>query len=263
MIEEIQTYFRGGADFWDYFLTLVDIAIVAFLIYLIFIFIKGTKASKIFLGFILLGVIFLLGRLLQLETLSWLLKSLGLLILVSIPVVFQPELRRALEKIGRTKFISKEMFMSKRETAKMINALTEAVRIMADNQVGGIIVIKRKTGLDEYIEAGEIINADVSAKLILNIFFPNSPLHDGAIIIKDDKIAAAACTLPLADDDKGLGYGTRHRAAMGLTSECDAIAVVVSEESGRISLFDAGEGKVMENDKELHSLLTELLENNK
>lgn len=263
VLDSVKNYFRGGESFWDYFLTIFDIAIVAVLIYLVLIFIRGTKASKIVLGFIILGIVFLVGRVLQLETLSWVLRSLGLLILVSIPVVFQPELRRALERLGRTKFLSKEIFLSHREVVKMVNAIVDAARVMSDNRVGGIIVIKKETGLDDYIEASEVIDARVTSKLLLNIFFPNSPLHDGAVIIKDGRVAAASCTLPLSEDESVLQYGTRHRAALGITESTDAVAVVVSEESGAISIVQGGKMEQGVEKDELGRYLIDLLEGKK
>jgi len=240
-----KAYFTN-LDWLDYFLTFFDIVIVAAIVYLIFVFVKGTRASRIIYGVILLGLILVLGRLLNLETLNWVLRHATTLIIVAIPVVFQPELRRALEKLGRARFIRE--VLSRKQMGQIINELIKTVRVLQKNNVGALIIIKRQTGLDDYIESGTEINAKLSSELLLNLFYPNSPLHDGAVIIKGGKIAAAGCMLPISEGEYSYTHGTRHRAALGITEETDAIAVVISEERGSVSI--SYNGKLLENIKE-------------
>jgi len=158
-------------------------------------------------------------------------------------VAFQPELRRALEKLGRTKLISKKL--GKKSLGSLINEILKAVKVLRKNNVGALIVIKRNTGLDEYIETGTKIEGNLTSELLLNIFYPNSPLHDGAVIIKDGIISAAGCMLPLSEGEYSYTHGTRHRAAIGISEETDAVSVIVSEERGIVS-FSAN-GKIQEN----------------
>lgn len=235
MLNSISAYFSTFTPI-EYITTILDIAIVAILIYYAFAFVKGTKATRIIYGIIILAVIVVIGRLLHLQTLNWVLEHLTLLIIVAIPVVFQPELRRALERLGRAKF-----FGSKKRMPTKINDIIQAIDVLKKNKIGALIVIQRKTGLLEYIESGTELNANLSTALILNIFFPNSPLHDGAVIISGNKILAAGCMLPLTEGEYSLTYGTRHKAAIGISENTDAIALVVSEERGEVSLAIDGQ----------------------
>ncbi|MFA6295882.1 MAG: diadenylate cyclase CdaA [Patescibacteria group bacterium] len=230
MFSSISAYF-STFTLIDYITTILDIGIVAVLIYFAFAFVKGTKATRIIYGIIILSVVVVIGRLLNLQTLNWVLSHLTLLILVAIPVVFQPELRRALERLGRANIFGK----TKKESTK-INDIIEAIEILKKNRIGALIVIQRKTGLLEYVESGTELNANLSIALLLNIFFPNSPLHDGAVIILGNKILAAGCMLPLTEGEYSMTYGTRHKAAIGVTENTDAIALVVSEERGEVSI---------------------------
>lgn len=225
-----------------YLLTFLDIFIVAVLIYYAFVLIKGTRATRIIYGIILLVFVLALGRFFHLQTLNWLLSHLTTLVLVAIPVVFQPELRRGLEKLGRVQLFKTSSFFSKEITQTLAHTISQACQILAKNKIGALIVIKRKTGLDDIIETGEKIDGRLSVKLLLNIFFPNSPLHDGAVIISGNKILAASCTLPLSEEEQFYMYGTRHRAAIALSQESDAICIVVSEEKQTVSI--AIDGKI-------------------
>ncbi len=250
MFNSVSAYFSTFSAL-DYFLTFIDIAIVACLIYFAFAFIKGTKATRIIYGIIILAVVLVIGRILQLQTLNWVLSHLTLLIIVAIPVVFQPELRRALEKLGRTRFLGKSS-----QTSVNFDEMIHTVEILKKNKIGALIVIQRKTGLIEYTESGTRLDANLSTALLLNIFFPNSPLHDGAVIISGNTILAAGCMLPLAEEEFSLKLGTRHKAAIGITENTDAVAIVVSEERGEISL--ALDGKL---DEDLsHKVLEEKME---
>lgn len=242
MLTSIKIYF-SDLTFWDWLLVFLDIFIVAFIIYLAFIFIKGTKATRIVYGLAILIIVLVLGRLARLETVNWALDHLTLLILVAIPVIFQPEIRRALEKIGRSKFLLLPL-PSKRQKEKIISVLISSLAVLSKNKVGALIVLQRKTELGEYIETGERLDALLSHNLLLNIFYPNAPLHDGAVIVSGDRILAARCTLPLSEEEQTYTYGTRHRAALGLSEISDAIICVVSEETGNLSL--AKDGKIKE-----------------
>jgi diadenylate cyclase len=182
---------------------------------------------------------------LQLDTLNWVLSHLTTLVIVAIPVVFQPELRRGLEKLGRMQFFGQKKYYEDRLKGRVINELLHAVKVLKENKVGAIITIQRKTGLGEYLETGTEIDSRLSSKLLLTLFFPNSPLHDGAAIMKGSKIIAAGCILPLSDSEAGYKYGTRHRAALGLSERTDSVSIVVSEEKGESSLIF--EGKIISN----------------
>lgn len=234
--------FYQALDFSRYPLIILDILIVALLFYWLYLLIKGTRGMRILFGIIVLGLALVVSRILGLVALNWVLQNVVTMVVIAIPIVFQPELRRALEKLGRPEII-KTMKTGDWDEQKVVFEIAEAVKVLVQNKVGALIVIKRKTGLDEYIETGTKINASVSRKLILNLFFPNSPLHDGAVIIDKDKVVAASVTLPLAETERTFAYGTRHRAALGISSETDALGIVVSEERGTISL--AHDGKMI------------------
>ncbi len=242
IISGINAYL-ANFGFLDYILTFLDIAIVAGIIYYVFLFIKGTKATKIIYGAIVLIIILLLGRLLNLQTLNWAQRHITTFIIVAIPIVFQPELRRALEKLGRAELLKRGL--SSKTFGKLVNELIKAIKIFQKNKVGALIVIMQNTGLEEYIETGTRINGKLSSELLLNLFYPNSPLHDGAVIIHKNEVLAAGCMLPLSEGDYSYTHGTRHRAAIGITEETDAISIIISEERGIISV--SKNGKLKEN----------------
>jgi diadenylate cyclase len=219
----------------------LDILIVAFFFLMVFYAIRGTRAVPLVRGITALLIsLVLLTRLVQLRALSWLIESLLPAFLVGIPVLFQPELRRALEQLGRSPLLLVEPGdNTKLET--MIASVVKAVTHMAVHDVGALIVFERQTGLQEYIDTGVIIDAEVTPELLMSIFDHHVILHDGAVIIRNGRLVAAACVMPLtaaflADRELGL----RHRAAIGITEEGDAVAVVVSEERGQISLTHNG-----------------------
>ncbi len=221
-------------------LDLLDIFLVAMLFYSIFYTLKGTRAVPLVRGITaLLITLAMLSRLIQLNAFSWLIAQLFPALIVAVPVIFQPELRRALERLGRGRLFS----LSNTDTSdqEVITAVVNAVRQMAKQKVGALIVFERRAGLQEYIETGIYMNAALSSELLLTIFDHHTVLHDGAIIIQENRIAAAACVMPLTAaflSDRQLGL--RHRAAIGITEESDAIALVVSEERGSISLAHNG-----------------------
>jgi len=240
-LDKINAFFyEQGRIFWlnldlsRYPLIILDILIVAALFYWIYLLLKETRGMRILFGLMVLTIILFVSRFLNLIALSWVLRSFLAVAVIAIPIIFQPELRKALERLGRTNILN--FFKEDKELTNIIYEITEAVKILAKNKIGALIVIKRKIGLEDYIQTGTLLNAKISSKLILNIFFPHSPLHDGAIIIDGDKIVAAGCTLPLLETDTSFKYGTRHKAALGISNETDAIVIVVSEEKGTISL---------------------------
>ncbi|HOT91274.1 MAG TPA: diadenylate cyclase CdaA [Anaerolineae bacterium] len=219
----------------------LDILIVAFFFFMVFYAIKGTRAVPLVRGIMaLLIFLALITRLVHLRAFSWLVERLLPAFMVGVPVLFQPELRRALEQLGRNRLF----WTAPRDNdrlALMIANVVKAVSYMATNYVGALIVFERQTGLQEYVDTGVPIGAEVTFELLTSIFDPHVILHDGAVIIRNGYLAAAACVMPLtaaflADRELGL----RHRAAIGITEEGDAVAVVVSEERGKISLTHNG-----------------------
>jgi diadenylate cyclase len=221
---------------------LLDIVIVAVVLYRLLLMVKGTKAAQMLIGLVLLLAASIVARNLDLLTLDWLLQSFWAYIIIALVIIFQPEIRRALAKMGETSFLQA---FATAEELKSIEEIVRATVSLANRKIGGLIVIERETELRDFIEIGVPLDARVSRELLLSIFHPSSPIHDGAAIIRGNRVAAAGCFLPItltADLKKTLG--TRHRAAIGITEETDAVAIVVSEETGAISL--AVNGKLME-----------------
>jgi len=219
----------------------LDILMVAFLFFWIFYAIRGTRAVPLVRGItVLLISLAALTRIIELRAFSWLVEQLLPALLVGIPVIFQPELRRALEQLGR----GRVLILSQKDTERLvttIESIAEAAEHMAENNVGALIVFERQTGLQEYIETGVQIDAEITSELLLTIFDHHTILHDGAIIIRGGRLVAAACVMPLTSAflaDRELGL--RHRAALGITEDADAVAVVISEERGAISLAHSG-----------------------
>ena len=220
-------------------LSVLDILLVASIFYWLLYLIRGTQAVQLLRGIIIVVLLTaLLTNVLQLRAFKWLIRNSIPALLVAIPVIFQPELRRALERLGRA-----GMFPPLREAAvgQVIDHICEACGRLAERRHGALIVLERETGLREYIDTGVRIEAKVTPELLLTIFFPNTALHDGAVIIREDRIVAASCVLPLTESSRFVGQlGLRHRAAVGITEQSDAIAIVVSEETGIISLAHGG-----------------------
>ena len=245
-------------------INLLDILIVALLFWWLLDVIRGTRAVQLLRGVIVLLVAALaIGSVLPLPTLRWLLRNaVQPALFVAIPVLFQPELRRALEALGRTgDLLSRRPFANHSGTeATTVNLLVRAAVQLSQRQTGALIVIERNTGLQEYADRGVIVDARLSVVLLLNIFFPNAPLHDMAVIIRAGRILAANVVLPLSENILGsTRYGTRHRAALGISEQSDALALVVSEETGGISV--ANNGRIVRhlNEARLRRLLAELL----
>ncbi len=222
----------------------IDIAIVTYLLYRLIILIRGTRAEQLVKGLIVLLVALVVSGLLGLRTINWFLQGLMTMGLVAIPIVFQPELRRALEHIGRGKIFQRSVYDHEEEHFHVVlEELLKAIPVLVKKKIGALIVLERNTGLKEYVETGIRIEGIVSAELLINIFMPRSPLHDGAVIIKGVILAAAGCFLPLTENPNlSKELGTRHRSGLGITEISDAVVIIVSEETGVISL--AHEGKL-------------------
>lgn len=222
------------------FMDIIDILIVAFVIYKGIKILRDTVAAQLAKGIFILIFATHLSSLLNLYLVNYILVNVMQVGFVALVVVFQPELRRALERVGRTKFgnlffVANEN--AEEQTSNTISQVCRAVEDLSENRVGALIIIERQTKIGDIIRTGVNLNSDVSAELLINVFVPNTPLHDGAVVIRENKLIAAACFLPLTQNhDLNIELGTRHRAAIGITETSDCAALVVSEETGKISL---------------------------
>ena len=243
------------------FLSIIDILIVAYVLYRLMLLIRDTRAVQLIKGLGVLLVATFLSSLLNLNTVHWLLQQSMTMLLVALPIVFQPELRRALEKIGGGDFFARPLTqMAEGDKSVLIDMVVQAVQDMSTTKTGALIVLERGVGLQEIIDTGIKIDAVVSTELLKNIFINKSPLHDGAVIIREDRLAAASCVLPLSDSKKlGRELGTRHRAALGLSEQSDALTVVVSEETGQVSLALEDIFRRSLNSEELRGLMGKFL----
>lgn len=223
-------------------LTLIDIAIVAYVFYRLMLLIRGTRAATLIRGLVILLAARAVAGWFRFDTAFWLLEKVQLGLAVAIPIVFQPELRRALEHVGRGRIFTPSFVnMEAGVLNQVVEQVVRAASTLSRKRAGAIMVLERETGLNDILETGINIDAVVSAEIITNIFTPNTPLHDGAVIIRGNRVVAAACFLPLSEArDLGIEFGSRHRAALGISEHSDALAVVVSEETGSISLANAG-----------------------
>lgn len=214
---------------------IIDILIIAYLSYKLYELMKETRAEQLVKGIFIIFIALRISEILNLRTFHWILSNTMTVGLIAIIVVFQPELRRILEQLGRTNIISKTNSISRESDT--INEVVQASLSLSRQKIGALIVFERKTGINEIIQTGTNLNADVSRELLINIFIPNTPLHDGAVVIRRNYIKAAACFLPLTEN-KNLNkeLGTRHRAALGITEKSDCLSLVVSEETGSISI---------------------------
>ncbi|MDD3642475.1 MAG: diadenylate cyclase CdaA [Candidatus Krumholzibacteria bacterium] len=239
---------------FDLTIDLLDIIIVAYLFYVLFILIKGTRAIQMFIGLFLLIIISFIAQWLNLNALNWILSSLKTVWVIAFVILFQPELRKALTQLGQNRILG--MFL-KVESSGTVTEIVRACQLIVQKGLGAIIVIERDVGLKNYIETGTRLDAKVTDELLLTIFTPSGPLHDGAVIIEKDRIIAAGCILPLSQNPRiGRALGTRHRAGLGLSEETDALVIIISEETGSISL--AREGK-LKRKLELNALRNELV----
>jgi len=222
----------------------IDILIVAAIIYQVLMLIRGTRAVQLAVGLAVLFGIYIASQRLGLYTLQWLLSYVGLVVPIALLVLFQPELRRMLEQLGRggVSLVGLTPHGLDREAAiRLINDVARASRVLGSRKTGALMVLERQIGLQDFIDTGIRVDAIVSVQMLINVFFPSTPLHDGALIIRGNRIAAAGCLLPLSERPGiSRALGTRHRAAIGITEETDVVAVVVSEETGTISLAQEG-----------------------
>lgn len=254
--------------FWDRLTSSVgvtdvlDIVIITFLIYKLLGFIRETRAEQLAKGILFLIVATLLSKWLHLYTLHWLLSGLINVGLVAIVVIFQPELRRVLEYIGRSHITNVFGEVDNEEAKRIVGQFVEAVDAMSASRTGALMVIEREISLNDIIETGTVIDAQITAQMIGTIFYEGTPLHDGAVIVRGDKLYAAGCVLPLTQNKElNKELGTRHRAGIGITENSDALVIIVSEETGVISIAQNGrltrflDGKAIE--KKLLSLYFE------
>jgi diadenylate cyclase len=237
---------------------LLDVAIVAFIVYRILLLIKGTRAMQMLTGLGILGVGFFLSSTLELFTTHWLLSYFFDYLILIVIVLFQDDLRRALTHVGKNPFFAAA---SAEEEREMVDEVARAATRLAKERVGALIVIERETGLKNFIDTGSQLDSRVKSELLYSIFVPTSPIHDGAVIITAGRLSAAGCFLPLSKDpniDKR--WGTRHRAALGLTEDSDAIVILVSEEAGEAHLVKNGKITTNLNEQELRQSLVALLD---
>jgi diadenylate cyclase len=223
-------------------LEVIDIAVVAIILYQLLRLLRGTQGIQILVGLVLLAVVGVVATQLNLVLLSWLFKNATFFIVVAVIVMFQPELRRALDQLGRIGHIGRPL---SRFNARQYNqAISESIRAaerLSAKHTGALIAFEREVGLEDYAATGVRINGEISAEMLQSIFYPNSPLHDGAVIVRGNRILAAGCLLPLPEEGSVRErLGTRHRAALGLSLASDALVLVVSEETGNISVIEEG-----------------------
>lgn len=242
-------------------IALLDIGLTALLIYGLFSLIQGTRAVRLVMGAILLLVVYVAAQAVQLSLLSGIMETGAVVGLLALVVIFQPELRRALERIGRVGSMGWVFGnASQRDSQRVPAVLARTAVILAAGRIGALIVIERETGLEDAAEAGVMVHADLSQELLHSIFTPHAALHDGAVIVRGERIVAAGVVLPLSETSVHRErFGTRHRAAIGITEQTDALAIVVSEESGSVSLVERG--RILRNldEERLRNALTALL----
>lgn len=222
---------------------IIDIAIIAFVIYKAIGFLRDSRAGQLVKGLGILLAVYLVASTFKLTTTNWVLSKVVDSIIIAAAVIFQPELRRILEKVGHTNFSKGQFFENEgNKLSNCIDSVSRAAATLQEKKIGALIVFEAKTQLGDIINTGTVIDAAASSSMINNIFFPKSPLHDGAMIIREGRIYAAGCILPLTQrEDLSLQLGTRHRAAIGMTENSDAVVLVVSEETGTISIVYNGQ----------------------
>lgn len=223
------------------FVNLLDIALVSLIFYGVLRLFRGTQAVQLLRGILVIALVTaVVSQMVQLTAFNWLLRNSTSFLLVAIPVIFQPELRRALERVGRSAPLLARR-VENTTTQNVINQVVKAIEQLAQRKHGALIVFEGATGLSDITDLGVPVDSQVTAELITTIFFPNTPLHDGAMVVRQDRVVAASCVLPLTHRPIGeQQMGTRHRAAIGVTEQTDALSIVVSEESGLISVARNG-----------------------
>ncbi|AIC92754.1 MULTISPECIES: diadenylate cyclase CdaA [Shouchella] len=220
---------------------IVDILLVTYVVYKLIMIIRGTRAVQLVKGIVAIFIVWFISNFLGLSTLEFITRQTATFGLLAIIIIFQPELRRGLEQLGRSRLFNSRSAQKDDALKPTIEALVKATVYMGKRRIGALISIERETGLNDYAETGIPLNAHVSSELLINLFIPNTPLHDGAIVLKNDKILAAGCYLPLSEDSSiSKELGTRHRAALGVSEVTDALTIIVSEETGAISISKRG-----------------------
>jgi diadenylate cyclase len=261
ILRDVVVFLQSG-NIWRHVLDLIDVSLVAFFLYRLFLLVRGTQAVQLMFGVLLLALIGLLANLLDLRLLSWIFRNAAPAILVGIIVLFQPEIRRALDQFGRIGFIGRPLAHYNLQIfTRMIDEVIRATTKLTQRFTGALIVFEKETGLENYANSGIRINGELTAEFLEAIFFPNSPLHDGAVIVRGNQILAAGCVLPLAEEGTVRErMGTRHRAGLGLSMQTDAVVLILSEELGQIAV--AHEGKLLRNldPDRLRQVLTSLLQ---
>lgn len=213
---------------------LVDVTLMSIIVYRLLLLIKGTKAAHMLMGLGVLLLASLLSAYFEIYTVDWLIQSFWAQIVIAIIILFQPEIRRALAQMGETKLFRT---LTSAEELKSLEEIVRATIALANRNIGAIIAIERDTSLKDFVEVGTQLDAKVSKELLLSLFHPTSPIHDGAVVIKGNRIVAAGCFLPITmSPDISKNFGTRHRAALGLSEETDAVVLIVSEETGTVSM---------------------------
>ena len=226
---------------WNNFSIALDILIIWYLVYRLIMLIRGTKAVQLAKGIVFIFIVRIIAGLLQLHAVTYIVDQIVSWAVIGIIVIFQPEIRRGLERLGRTPIFSGRGESVHAKSVKMVQELDKAIQYMSKRRIGALITIQQDTGLDDYIETGIKLDADITGELLVNIFIPNTPLHDGAVIINNNRIAVAAAYLPLSDSSMiPKRLGTRHRAAVGISEVTDAVTIVVSEETGGVTITKNG-----------------------
>ena len=237
-------------------LDLADIVLVAVLFYRLLILVKGTRSAQMYVGLLVIVLVGIIAREFDLIAVKWIVDSLKTVWLIAFVILFQPELRHALAQFGRTRYFRSFL---RGDHYGVLGEIVRGAEQLAQRRHGGLIVVERNVGLRNFVETGTRIDAKVSAELLVTLFSPGSPLHDGALILREDAVVAAACILPLSANPRTAAmFGTRHRAALGLTEETDAAVVVVSEQTGGISVAFRGKLKQQLSEGELRSELARI-----
>jgi diadenylate cyclase len=240
---------------------ILDILLVAVILYWLLLLIKGTKAAQILIGLVVLFFAFLLSGYIGLYTMDWLIQSFWAQIVLVLVILFQPEIRRALAQMGEARFLPS---FASAEELKSLEEIVRGTIALSNRKIGGLIVIERETSLRDFIEIGTPLDAKVSHELLLSIFHPTSPIHDGAVIIRGNRVVAAGCFLPLSlSAELSKAVGTRHRAGIGLSEETDAVVIIISEETGSIATAVDGTLEKNVDMGSLRDFLTEMFTSSK
>lgn len=226
---------------WNNLSIALDVLIIWYLVYRLIMMIRGTKAVQLAKGIAFIFIVRIVAGLLQLRAVTYIVDQIVSWAVIGIIVIFQPEIRRGLERLGRTPIFNGRGESPHDQSVRMVKELDKAIQYMSKRRIGALITIQQDTGLDDYIETGIKLDADITGELLINIFIPNTPLHDGAVIINNNRIAVAAAYLPLSDNSMiPKRLGTRHRAAVGISEVTDAVTIVISEETGGVTITKNG-----------------------